>query len=278
MREQTGRIVLMDFGTGAKRARTRSGTDVGTPLYMAPEMLAGEPASHAQRRLQRRRPALLPGHRRHPYEGGIDRRDPRRADGGRAQVAPRRCGPICRSVRQGRRARAGGRSRRSSSDAGRRCFRRSTTCRGDVDRRAADRCVGHARSVRAWCCFAVITVGGMSERRGLQRRARPAKLPIRAKRWCRWFASAAQSLFLPIVLTLPRRRPDRRDRGRAPPGADGIGGRVGALDRRVGERRRDSTAARLPLTDPAVCASWLLLVTAACAAAIWAYWAPLLRR
>ena len=48
MREQAGRIVLMDFGTGreARALEDASRPDVaGTPLYMAPEMLAGEPAS-----------------------------------------------------------------------------------------------------------------------------------------------------------------------------------------------------------------------------------------
>src|SRR5262249_35293666 len=48
MREQAGRIVLMDFGTGreARALQASEGRDVGgTPLYMAPEVLHGEPAS-----------------------------------------------------------------------------------------------------------------------------------------------------------------------------------------------------------------------------------------
>src|SRR5262249_55904160 len=48
MREQAGRIVLMDFGTGgaALALRESAGRDIGgTPLYMAPEVLRGEPAS-----------------------------------------------------------------------------------------------------------------------------------------------------------------------------------------------------------------------------------------
>ena len=48
MREEAGRIVLMDFGTGreARALRAAEGRDVGgTPLYMAPEVLDGEPAS-----------------------------------------------------------------------------------------------------------------------------------------------------------------------------------------------------------------------------------------
>ena len=44
MRENGGRIVLMDFGAG--RAQGADAVDVaGTPLYLAPEVLAGEPPS-----------------------------------------------------------------------------------------------------------------------------------------------------------------------------------------------------------------------------------------
>jgi protein kinase-like protein len=46
MREREGRIVLMDFGTGRSVDRPEMPGDIaGTPLYMAPEVLAGEPAS-----------------------------------------------------------------------------------------------------------------------------------------------------------------------------------------------------------------------------------------
>jgi hypothetical protein len=46
MREQAGRIVLMDFGTGRAADNPELQDDLtGTPLYMAPEVLGGEPAS-----------------------------------------------------------------------------------------------------------------------------------------------------------------------------------------------------------------------------------------
>ncbi|MEO8258787.1 MAG: serine/threonine-protein kinase [Acidobacteriota bacterium] len=50
MRDRTGRVVLMDFGTGrqADQLRTRGGRDIaGTPVYMAPEVMAGQGASVA---------------------------------------------------------------------------------------------------------------------------------------------------------------------------------------------------------------------------------------
>jgi serine/threonine protein kinase/tetratricopeptide (TPR) repeat protein len=46
MREDGGRIVLMDFGTGREiEAHTTNADIVGTPLYLAPEIFRGEPAS-----------------------------------------------------------------------------------------------------------------------------------------------------------------------------------------------------------------------------------------
>ena len=45
MREDRGRIVLMDFGTGRDRAKEGAGDLAGTPLYMAPEVLAGSAAT-----------------------------------------------------------------------------------------------------------------------------------------------------------------------------------------------------------------------------------------
>jgi hypothetical protein len=48
MRESGGRIVLMDFGAGRESGPERAGADLaGTPVYMAPEVLDGGPASAA---------------------------------------------------------------------------------------------------------------------------------------------------------------------------------------------------------------------------------------
>lgn len=46
VREQTGRIVLMDFGAGSRAASADASAE-GTPLYMAPEVLNGAPATVA---------------------------------------------------------------------------------------------------------------------------------------------------------------------------------------------------------------------------------------
>jgi len=48
MRDSSGRIVLMDFGTGLQTSQTTAAgppNTAGTPLYMAPEVLAGQAAS-----------------------------------------------------------------------------------------------------------------------------------------------------------------------------------------------------------------------------------------
>ena len=49
MREEGGRLVLMDFGTGQTRAERRAtrGHVIGTPLYLAPELLLGGEATFA---------------------------------------------------------------------------------------------------------------------------------------------------------------------------------------------------------------------------------------
>ena len=46
LREEGGRVVLMDFGTGDEIASARPAL-AGTPLYLAPEILAGAPATPA---------------------------------------------------------------------------------------------------------------------------------------------------------------------------------------------------------------------------------------
>jgi len=44
MRERGGRIVLMDFGAGREHAQNQQVSLAGTPLYLAPEVLGGQPS------------------------------------------------------------------------------------------------------------------------------------------------------------------------------------------------------------------------------------------
>ena len=45
MREDGGRIVLMDFGTGREALDDSHAELAGTPLYLAPEVFEGAPAT-----------------------------------------------------------------------------------------------------------------------------------------------------------------------------------------------------------------------------------------
>src|SRR5262249_49156006 len=45
MRDRDGRLLLMDFGAGELLGSEHAGTAVGTPLYVAPEIVAGRHAS-----------------------------------------------------------------------------------------------------------------------------------------------------------------------------------------------------------------------------------------
>ena len=45
MREDGGRIVLMDFGTGREPLLAGESTLFGSPLYLAPEIFRGSPAT-----------------------------------------------------------------------------------------------------------------------------------------------------------------------------------------------------------------------------------------
>ena len=112
MREAGGRIVLMDFGTGEDLAGTSR--LVGTPLYLAPEIFARPEGVGPERRLQRRRHALLPRDR---ALSGRGRDDGAVAAGARespASTAARPAAGRARGLHARRRTRARQRSGRDA--------------------------------------------------------------------------------------------------------------------------------------------------------------------
>ena len=91
MREKAGRIVLMDFGAGQDTSSSGVGraSIAGTPLYMAPEVLAGEAPSAISDVYS---VGVLLYHLvtgEYPVEGQTPRRDPRRAHAGTPAPAER---------------------------------------------------------------------------------------------------------------------------------------------------------------------------------------------
>jgi serine/threonine-protein kinase len=70
MRESGGRIVLMDFGTGRHVSESRLSDLSGTPLYLAPELFAGQPASAASDLYSLGVLLFYLVTRAHPVEGG----------------------------------------------------------------------------------------------------------------------------------------------------------------------------------------------------------------
>ena len=120
--------------------------------------------------------------------------------------------------------------------------------------------------------LALMAVGGMLS--SVAYNAALGRAAYQSDTFFQQFGWGAQALFLPFILTCL---------------AAGLAGAAIAvrrvvieasagareLDRRLWQRGRN-LCVRLALTDPAVCTSWLLLVTALCAAMIWTYWTPLL--
>ncbi len=78
---RNGRVVLMDFSAGRESAEPGDrnarlpGTLAGSPIYLAPEILEGQRASAAQRRLQSRRSAVSTGERSVSGRRIVDRGD-----------------------------------------------------------------------------------------------------------------------------------------------------------------------------------------------------------
>jgi hypothetical protein len=259
----------MDFGAGLSvRASQESGTAVGTPLYMAPEMLKGAPAT----------PAcdvygvgvllfyLVTG--RFPYEGGgfQEIHDAHAARRGNSLLALRPDLPV-RFVKVVERALAIDPTERYATPD---VLLKALADAGDVS--PARRSILKPALIAALAFFAVVAAGGVfssaAYNQALGRSAYQSDTLLQKVGW------GAQALVLPIVMTCL---------------AAGLIGAIGAIrriavsvsaaarsfDRRLAAGCR-AVASRLSLTEPTIAASWLLLATAVLSAAIWAWWAPLL--
>ena len=93
MREEGGRIVLMDFGAGRERVEKTIGGDgdlAGTPLYLAPELWRGAEANPRSDIYSLGVLLVLPGHRDPPGPRSSDAGGARCARRRPARVAPRR--------------------------------------------------------------------------------------------------------------------------------------------------------------------------------------------
>jgi tRNA A-37 threonylcarbamoyl transferase component Bud32 len=270
IREPAGRIVLMDFGAGLSMRTTEApGTAVGTPLYMAPETLNGAPAT----------PAsdvygvgvllfyLVTG--RYPYEGGSfdEIRDAHAARRANSLLGLRPDLPV-RFVKVVDRAVAlDVAGRYQTPDA----LLQALTDLGGAVNRGRWAWVRPALYAGA-ALLALMAVGGMLS--SVAYNAALGRGAYQHDTFVQKFGWGAQALFLPIVLTcLAAGLAGAMVAVRRVLVAASTG--VRALDRRMAERGR-AIAVRLALTDPPVCASWLLLVTAVCAGLIWTYWTPLL--
>jgi hypothetical protein len=251
------------------RSAEAPGSAVGTPLYMAPETLNGAPAT----------PAadvygvgvllfyLVSG--RYPYEGGSfdEIRDAHTARRANSLLGLRPDLPV-RFVKVVERALA--------IDVATRYRTPDSLLQALADLSGVGRqSVWHrARPIvyAGAALLALMGIGGMLS--SVAYNAALGRTAYQSDTFVQKFGWGAQALFVPIVLTCL---------------AAGLGGAIVAVRRVLiaaspGVRRLDgwmaargrAFAARLALTDPAVCASWLLLVTVTLAGLIWTYWTPLL--
>ena len=101
--DASGKVKLMDFGIAKAEGLhlTRTGFAVGTPYYMSPEQVRGEPATDADGHLRLRHSAFRiadrPETRRGRHAGAAVFRHFERAPEARADGAGRRSGAHCRS-------------------------------------------------------------------------------------------------------------------------------------------------------------------------------------
>lgn len=269
IRERAGRIVLMDFGAGMSTKSVQvEGRAAGTPLYMAPENLRGQPATVASDVYSVGVLLFFLVTERHPYEGASveDIRNAQSRGRPQSLVGLRPDLPLS-FVRVVERALAVDPARRYPTPA---ALLEALDDAPPVAVNWTRRALRLGTAVAS--LLVLMTIGGM-----LSAAAFNATLGRRgfvSESLVDWFVLGRRSLVSPLVLSLL---------GAGLVGLAAALRRVlvtssvtlRAVDRRIGAAC-GVMATRLLLTDPAVCSAWLVLLTAVGLMVIWAHWAPVL--
>ena len=266
IREPAGRIVLMDFGAGLSMRTTEApGTAVGTPLYMAPETLNGAPATAASDVYGVGVLLFYLVTGRYPYEGGSfdEIRDAHTARRANSLLGLRPDLPV-RFVKVVERAVALDVAERyQTPDA---LLQALTGLGGAV---SGGRWAWVRPAVYAGTAlFALVLFGGILTTASFN--ATLHRSEFAQTSFLEWLEYGVRSLVLPLALALF--------------GTSAVGLLVAVrkvlvpasvqfrrLDRYLVEHAR-AFAHRFGLTEPAVCACWLLVGTAVGAVSIWAAW------
>lgn len=279
IREEAGRIVLMDFGAGLPtNAVQEKGRAVGTPLYMAPETLAGHPASVASDVYSVGVLLFYLVTGRHPYEGAtVDEIRDAQAVGPPQSILRFRPDLPSRFVSVVDRA--------LKVDPKQRFQTPAAVIQGLVElRETAPRPSGSVarpwwsrpvvKGAGVFVVLSLITMmGGLISwatfNRTLGRGDFADETPLD------WLVLGYQSLVMPVFLSLLAM------------GVTAVliairrvllttSSALRSLDARLG-RGCVALARRLSLHDPGVCVSWLFLATACVLSVIWWHWAVLLQ-
>lgn len=269
MREHDGRIVLMDFGAGTSLDSVlRDAAGVGTPLYMAPELLRGGQATIASDVYAVGVLLFYLVTRRYPYEGfTVD--DIRAAH---ASGRPHVLLSFRPDLPQGyvkvvdRALSIDPRERFSSPGALLQALLDARTTTRDWRQIALQVAAGIAGLAVTLTVGGAITSGVFNAALGRQAYATEGVVD--------WFVLGRRSLVGPLFLALL--------------GVCAVGLTIAlrhlvlglvpasrAVDAKL-EALWDRCAARLRLADPTYSSCWLLLVSGLCLVGAWIYWAPLI--
>jgi hypothetical protein len=268
IRERAGRIVLMDFGAGLPLAAApEQGRAVGTPLYMAPEILTGRPPSVASDVYSVGVLLFYLVSGRYPYEGeNVDAIRQSQAQGRALSLLGLRPDLPVPFVRVVERALAVSPADRYPTPA---ALLEALVVAGEVrpDWKWRAARVGGALVL----LLALFTTGGLLSISAFN--VTLGRSDYSTETVPDWFEIGVKSLLMPVVLTVfgvffvGMVLAGRRMLIQA-------SSRIRAIDASV-TRRCGQLASRLSLDDPAVCGCWLLLATSLLAVSVWVAWSAL---